>query len=202
MNLRNSVGQHLVNNPQICSLVTLCAPISPSCQVIRACMKDLLIPRYKIVVLVHIGQLSGQSMQVSSRCLWDASSDTSASHVIKNSSLFGLASVYAVYYEWTPPGAHHYIWSVFYSWKEKKVVQVCSIFFNFFPHKVITLSLSIVPNEQIIWRSSRAWRGHSFDSLDHSTLTSAPVFGLAIGGPLLAQLLLSALDMCYLPKRF
>lgn len=104
----------------------------PSCQVIRACIKDLLIPRYKIVVLVHIGQLSGQSMQVSSRCLWDASSDTSASYVIKNSSLFGLASVYAVYYEWTPPGAHDYIWSVFYSWKEKKVVQVCSIFFNFF----------------------------------------------------------------------
>ncbi|XP_003975863.2 dynein light chain Tctex-type 5 [Takifugu rubripes] len=69
------------------------------CEVIRAGIKDLLIPRYKIVVLVHIGQLSGQSMQVSSRCLWDASSDTSASYVIKNSSLFGVANVYAVYYE-------------------------------------------------------------------------------------------------------
>lgn len=71
----------------------------PPLQVIRAGIKDLLIPRYKIVVLVHIGQLSGQSMQVSSRCLWDASSDTSASYFIKNSSLFGVANVYAVYYE-------------------------------------------------------------------------------------------------------
>lgn len=85
-------------HPQICSLATFCALISPH-QVIRACMKDLLIPRYKIVVLVHIGQLSGQSMQVSSRCLWDASSDTSASYFFKNSSLFGAANVYAVYYE-------------------------------------------------------------------------------------------------------
>lgn len=67
-------------------------------------MKDLLIPRYKIVVVVHIGQLSGQSMQVSSRCLWDTSSDTSASYFFKNSSLFGGANVYAVYYEWTTSG--------------------------------------------------------------------------------------------------
>lgn len=86
-------------HPQICSLATFRALISPLNQVIRASMKDLLIPRYKIVVLVHIGQLCGQSMQVSSRCLWDTSSDTSASYFFKNSSLFGAANVYAVYYE-------------------------------------------------------------------------------------------------------
>ncbi|XP_068197561.1 dynein light chain Tctex-type 5 [Antennarius striatus] len=69
------------------------------CEVIRARVKDLMIPRYKTVVLVHIGQLAGQSMQISSRCLWDASNDTFASYSFKNSSLFGLASVYAVYFE-------------------------------------------------------------------------------------------------------
>ncbi|XP_035527031.1 tctex1 domain-containing protein 1 [Morone saxatilis] len=69
------------------------------CEVIRARVKDLMIPRYKIVVLVHIGQLTGQSMQISSRCLWDASNDTFASYSFKNSSLFGVASVYAVYIE-------------------------------------------------------------------------------------------------------
>ncbi|TNN81535.1 Tctex1 domain-containing protein 1-B [Liparis tanakae] len=69
------------------------------CEVIRARVKELMIPRYKIVVLVHIGQLTGQSMQVSSRCLWDASNDTVASYSFKNSSLFGLATVYAVYFE-------------------------------------------------------------------------------------------------------
>ncbi|XP_042283552.1 dynein light chain Tctex-type 5 [Thunnus maccoyii] len=69
------------------------------CEVIRARVKDLMIPRYKIVTLVHIGQLTGQSMQISSRCLWDASNDTFASHSFKNSSLFGVATVYAVYFE-------------------------------------------------------------------------------------------------------
>ncbi|XP_068557715.1 dynein light chain Tctex-type 5 [Cebidichthys violaceus] len=68
-------------------------------EVIRARVKDLMIPRYKIVILVHIGQLTGQSMQVSSRCLWDASNDTFASYSFKNSSLFGLATVHAVYFE-------------------------------------------------------------------------------------------------------
>ncbi|XP_073346583.1 dynein light chain Tctex-type 5 [Pagrus major] len=69
------------------------------CEVIRARVKDLMIHRYKIVVLVHIGQLTGQSMQISSRCLWDASNDTLATYSFKNSSLFGLGTVYAVYYE-------------------------------------------------------------------------------------------------------
>ncbi|KAM9844434.1 LOW QUALITY PROTEIN: dynein light chain Tctex-type 5 [Aulostomus maculatus] len=69
------------------------------CEVIRARVKDLLIPRYKIVVLVHIGQLAGQSMQISSRCLWDATNDTFTSHSFTNSSLYGIATVYSVYFE-------------------------------------------------------------------------------------------------------
>ncbi|TMS10018.1 tctex1 domain-containing protein 1-A [Larimichthys crocea] len=69
------------------------------CEVIRARVKDLMIPRYKTVVLVHIGQRTGQSMQISSRCLWDATNDTFTSYSFKNSSLFGLATVYAVYSE-------------------------------------------------------------------------------------------------------
>ncbi|KAF7664694.1 hypothetical protein LDENG_00169130 [Lucifuga dentata] len=69
------------------------------CEVIRSCVKDLMIPRYKIVVLVHIGQLSGQSMQNSSRCLWDAANDTFASYSFKNRSLFSVATVYVVYFE-------------------------------------------------------------------------------------------------------
>ncbi|XP_061902213.1 dynein light chain Tctex-type 5 isoform X2 [Entelurus aequoreus] len=69
------------------------------CEVIRARVKELMIRRYKLVVLVHIGQLAGQSMQISSRCLWDAAFDTFATWSFKNSSLYGVASVYAVYYE-------------------------------------------------------------------------------------------------------
>ncbi|NXC18383.1 TC1DA protein, partial [Corythaeola cristata] len=68
-------------------------------EVIKARVKDLMIPRYKIVVVAHIGQLNEQSMQVGSRCLWDPASDTFSSYVFKNASLFALASVYAVYFE-------------------------------------------------------------------------------------------------------
>lgn len=68
-------------------------------QVIKVRVKDLMIPRYKIVVVTHIGQLNEQSMQIGSRCLWDPASDTFASYVFKNTSLFALAVVYAVYFE-------------------------------------------------------------------------------------------------------
>ncbi|XP_037260270.1 tctex1 domain-containing protein 1 [Falco rusticolus] len=68
-------------------------------EVIKTRLKDLMIPRYKIVVVTHIGQLNEQSMQIGSRCLWDPVSDTFSSYVFKNASLFALANVYAVYFE-------------------------------------------------------------------------------------------------------
>ncbi|XP_071773831.1 dynein light chain Tctex-type 5 [Centroberyx gerrardi] len=68
-------------------------------EVIKARVKDLMVPRYKIIVLVTIGQLCDQNMRISSRCLWDASNDTFSSHTFKNSSLFAVANVYAVYFE-------------------------------------------------------------------------------------------------------
>ncbi|XP_008499186.1 tctex1 domain-containing protein 1 [Calypte anna] len=68
-------------------------------EVIKARVKELMVPRYKVVVVTHIGQLNEQSMQIGSRCLWDPASDTFSSYVFKNSSLFALAVVYAVYFE-------------------------------------------------------------------------------------------------------
>lgn len=79
------------------------SPVVSKCvfllQIIKARVKDLMIPRYKIVVVTHIGQLNEQSMQIGSRCLWDPASDTFSSYVFKNASLFALANVYAVYFE-------------------------------------------------------------------------------------------------------
>ncbi|NXX67296.1 TC1DA protein, partial [Spizella passerina] len=68
-------------------------------EVIKARVKALAVPRYKIVVVAHIGQLGGQSLQISSRCLWDPKSDTFSSYVFKNTSLFAVANVYGVYFE-------------------------------------------------------------------------------------------------------
>ena len=69
-------------------------------QVIKARVKELMIPRYKIICLVHIGQLGDQSVRISSRCLWDQTNDTYASSEFRNKSLYAVASVYGVYYEW------------------------------------------------------------------------------------------------------
>ncbi|XP_053841729.1 dynein light chain Tctex-type 5 [Vidua macroura] len=68
-------------------------------EAVKARVKALLAPRYKIVVVAHVGQLGGQSLQLSSRCLWDPQSDTFSSYVFKNSSLFAVASVYGVYFD-------------------------------------------------------------------------------------------------------
>ena len=52
--------------------------------------------RYKIVVLVHVGQKLDQSVRVGSRCLWDDKRDTWAAASFQNSHLFAVAEVYAV----------------------------------------------------------------------------------------------------------
>uniref|UniRef100_A0A3B5LK50 Tctex1 domain containing 1 n=1 Tax=Xiphophorus couchianus TaxID=32473 RepID=A0A3B5LK50_9TELE len=69
------------------------------CEVIRTRMKEFMISRYKTVILVHIGQLNGQGLQISSRCLWDPNFDTFVSHSFKNTSLFCSATVYGIYFE-------------------------------------------------------------------------------------------------------
>ncbi|NXE41895.1 TC1DA protein, partial [Ptilorrhoa leucosticta] len=68
-------------------------------EVVKARVKDLGVPRYKIVVVAHIGQLGEQSLQIASRCLWDPGTDTFSSYVFKNASLFAVANVYGVYFE-------------------------------------------------------------------------------------------------------
>ncbi|KAM5161701.1 dynein light chain Tctex-type 5 [Callospermophilus lateralis] len=80
--------------PEFCRQIT--KTIS---EVIKARVKELMIPRYKLIVMIHIGQLNGQSILIGSRCLWDPKSDTVSSYVFRNSSLFALANVYAVYFE-------------------------------------------------------------------------------------------------------
>ncbi|XP_012783477.3 dynein light chain Tctex-type 5 [Ochotona princeps] len=80
--------------PELCRQMT--KTIS---EVVKARVKDLMPPRYKLIVNIHIGQSSSQSILIGSRCLWDPKNDTVSSYVFRNSSLFALANVYAVYFE-------------------------------------------------------------------------------------------------------
>lgn len=62
-------------------------------------MKELKLPRYKIVCLVNIGEVKNQGVRMSSRCLWDPTNDTFATYEFTNGSLFATASVYGIYTE-------------------------------------------------------------------------------------------------------
>ncbi|KAL0219763.1 hypothetical protein P9112_005416 [Eukaryota sp. TZLM1-RC] len=56
-------------------------------------------PRYKFVVVVHVGELKDQTMRITSRWLWDHQTDNFASYSYKNASLYCSASIYFVYQE-------------------------------------------------------------------------------------------------------
>ena len=62
-------------------------------------VKRLRFDRYKIIVVIHIGEKKGQYMIVSSRCAWDNKLDNFASYSMENETLFCTASVFGVYNE-------------------------------------------------------------------------------------------------------
>lgn len=68
-------------------------------QVIRKRVKDMQIPRFRIVCLVHIGQNNSPGIRIGSRCLWDEKFDTFSTSEFRNKSLFAMGMVFGVYYE-------------------------------------------------------------------------------------------------------
>merc|ERR1712066_1175722 len=66
---------------------------------IKAAVKELNIPRYKIIVQVVIGEQASQGLRVASKCLWDVTSDNWASYTFQNNSLFAVGMVFGCYYE-------------------------------------------------------------------------------------------------------
>ncbi|XP_077981525.1 dynein light chain Tctex-type 5-like [Glandiceps talaboti] len=66
---------------------------------IKDWIKSLNIDRYKIIVVVNIGETERQGISIASRAVWDTSSDTFVSCDYRNTSLFCVATVYGVYAE-------------------------------------------------------------------------------------------------------
>ena len=66
---------------------------------IKAQVKLLNIPAYKIVVQTVIGQVQGQGIRVASKCLWDDKNDNFASFTYTNNGLFCTGIVFGLYYE-------------------------------------------------------------------------------------------------------
>ncbi|XP_062509349.1 dynein light chain Tctex-type 5-like [Corticium candelabrum] len=61
-------------------------------------IRDLNLPRYKIVSSCCIGDMSCTGLLVASRCAWDKERDNYASYTYQSKTLFATATVYAVYF--------------------------------------------------------------------------------------------------------
>ena len=67
--------------------------------VLKAKVKALETPRYKIVCNVIIIENKEQSMRVVSRCIWNPETDSYATYTYRSPSLIAIGYVHAVYYE-------------------------------------------------------------------------------------------------------
>ena len=66
---------------------------------IRVQVKQVTPPRYKVSVIVHIGERNDQALVMGSRCLWNPEFDTFATASFKSASLFAVGLVFACYFE-------------------------------------------------------------------------------------------------------
>lgn len=67
--------------------------------VIRDRVKHMGFPRHKVVSHVIIGQDSDQALELASRCVWDAHTDSVATVTFKSKDLFAVAIVHGIYFE-------------------------------------------------------------------------------------------------------
>ena len=66
---------------------------------ITARVKSLGADRYKVVTFVLIGQEDMGTINLTSRCVWNAKFDTYTEYTARNGSVYAVGMVYAVYAE-------------------------------------------------------------------------------------------------------
>lgn len=69
-------------------------------ELIKQRVKSLQFSRYKIVCVVHMGQVAHQGMRIVSRCVWDDRFDNFAEYKYEFKDLFVVGTVYGVFQEW------------------------------------------------------------------------------------------------------
>ncbi|XP_031568783.1 tctex1 domain-containing protein 1-like [Actinia tenebrosa] len=91
----NSELKDLSYSPEVCSRMT-----KKLCDMIQQKVKNLQFSRYKCVTVIFLGQKSGQSARVASRCVWDTRFDNYAQFVYEGSKdVFAIGTVYGIYHE-------------------------------------------------------------------------------------------------------
>mmetsp|Transcript_9253 Transcript_9253/g.27446 ORF Transcript_9253/g.27446 Transcript_9253/m.27446 type:complete len:128 (+) Transcript_9253:116-499(+) len=66
---------------------------------IKTAVKELNMPRYKIIVQVVVGEQASQGVRIASKSLWDSGSDNWASYTFQNKEIWATGMVFGCYYE-------------------------------------------------------------------------------------------------------
>uniref|UniRef100_A0A7S1G226 Dynein light chain n=1 Tax=Bicosoecida sp. CB-2014 TaxID=1486930 RepID=A0A7S1G226_9STRA len=66
---------------------------------IKRRVKELNVPRYKIIVQVTLGEVKSQGVRVASRCLWDTDTDNYCSYSHKSETMWCVVMVFGTYTE-------------------------------------------------------------------------------------------------------
>ncbi|XP_066548618.1 dynein light chain Tctex-type 4-like [Amia ocellicauda] len=66
---------------------------------LKGLVKTVCPPRYKMVCVVTLGKKAREDILVASRCLWDPHADSYTSFTYESTTLFCVATVFAVYCE-------------------------------------------------------------------------------------------------------
>ena len=61
------------------------------------CKSTMDLPRYKIIVQVTIGQMRDQGVRMTSRSLWDTTTDNYATFSYQNQNIWASAIVFGLY---------------------------------------------------------------------------------------------------------
>ncbi|XP_044158149.1 dynein light chain Tctex-type 5-B-like [Bufo gargarizans] len=69
------------------------------CEDIKKMVRRVTPPRYKLICNMAIGSKNREDILMTSQCLWDSYSDNVTSCSFQNSTMFCVATVYAVYFE-------------------------------------------------------------------------------------------------------
>lgn len=64
---------------------------------LRDSLTELCKPRYRVAVTVDLAEDCGQGVRIGSRCFWNKQTDSMATAVYRNTSIFCVATAYAVY---------------------------------------------------------------------------------------------------------
>jgi hypothetical protein len=68
-------------------------------EIIKRRCKNLKLNRFKIIVQVVIGELAGQGIRITSKCIWNSTHDNYASVSYQTNNIFAAAMVFGCYTE-------------------------------------------------------------------------------------------------------